>query len=85
MEIICFDKHKEARTSQKKQNNKDYVIDNVIINGDAWKLDQSVMMLIVEHSNNLKLMSNIFRLSYEYGEILTQVSITMTQAFRMSR
>ena len=34
-------------------------MDNVIVNGVAWKLDQSDVTLIVEYSNNLKLKSNI--------------------------
>ena len=34
-------------------------MDSVIVNGVAWKLDQSNVMLIVEHSINLKLKSNV--------------------------
>ena len=34
-------------------------MDNVIVNGVAWKLDQSDVTLIVEHSNNLKFMRDI--------------------------
>ena len=41
-------------TSQSKQKNYDCVMDNVIVNEVAWKLDQSDVTLIVEHSNNLK-------------------------------
>ena len=37
----------------------DCVMDNVIFNWVAWKLDQSDIRLIVEHSNNLKFMINI--------------------------
>ena len=44
---------------QPKQNNYDFVMDNVIVNGFAWKLDQSDVTLIVEHSNILKLKSNM--------------------------
>ena len=59
MEMICFDYHLEVTTSQLKQNNYDCVMDNVIVNVVAWKLDQSDLTLIFEHSNNLKLKSNI--------------------------
>ena len=55
MEIICFDNHNEVITYQ----SKDYVMQNVIVNGVAWKLDQSDVTLIVEHSKNLKPKSNI--------------------------
>ena len=59
MKIMCFDNHLEVTTYQSKQNNNDYVMDNVIVNGVAWKLAQSDVTLIVEHSNNLKRKSNI--------------------------
>ena len=41
MKIIYFDKHLELRTSQKKENNEDMMIDNIIVNGFAWKQGQS--------------------------------------------
>ena len=56
--MICFYNYLEVTTSQSKQNNYDCIMDNVIFNGVAWKLDQSDVTLNFEHSNNLKFMSN---------------------------
>ena len=45
-------------------DNKDYVTDNIIVNGDACK---PIVTLFVEHSNNLKLKSNISLFCCLYG------------------
>ena len=63
-------------------DNKDYVTDNIIVNGDACK---PIVTLFVEHSNNLKLKSNIslFVVYMEYSTDTTIVYIRIHKMYKI--
>ena len=54
VETIFINKHLKARTSRTKQNIKNNVNDNIIVNGIAWKQGQSFVTIFIENSDDPK-------------------------------
>ena len=60
-------------------------MDNVIVNGVAWKLNQSDMTLSVEHSSNLKLKHNIYLTVFLFKRNIINKTIIFLRIHRMSK